>query len=757
VVYFHPEFQPELIGEEETAVSSPRRQMPSHSMGNNHSSAISSPPPRSPTIRPRVALPPDYEYMKKLIPELKLEIKDKDARVGQLEVELSEARRNNTKKDNEIAKLHREIHKIQSVLAQASPAMSNGDLAGKLHGTTLAAHTKKQGVSGESSQLDRCNVAATAPKFDKDFRSKQLIKEAIMDNDFLKKLDSSQVREIVDSMYPKQYAKGTYIIREGEVGSHLFVSAEGQMEVIKEGQVLGQMGPGKAFGELAILYNCTRTASVKAVTAVHVWELERRVFQTVMMRTALRRLEDNLNFLRSVPLLAKLSRDKLVKMADVIETEYYTPGSYIIRQGQSGDTFYIISSGSVKVTQKSQEGGPDDEIRTLEAGEFFGEQALLRSEKRTANIIALPPAATVLALDRTSFARLIGDLQELRELKYEERPVSRTSSARSTGRVSNEFSHLTLDGLDIISTLGIGGFGRVELVQNVQNRAQTLALKCLKKHYIVETQQQEHVHSEKEIMLRCNHQFIVRLYKTFRDSKYVYLLMDACLGGEVWSILRDRGQFDTEACRFYTACVTEALEYLHLRHIVYRDLKPENLLLDTDGYCKLTDFGFSKELRNHGKTWTFCGTPEYVSPEVILNKGHDRSVDYWSLGVLMFELYTGAPPFSASDPMKTYNIILKGIDVIDFPRHMPRSGEQLIKRLCRDVPTERLGYQRNGVDDIRKHKWFQGFDWDGLRAHTLTPPIVPQVKGPTDASNFDGYSRDVDTPPDETSGWDDDF
>ncbi|XP_037084282.1 uncharacterized protein LOC119104666 [Pollicipes pollicipes] len=142
---------------------------------------------------------------------------------------------------------------------------------------------------------------------------------------------------------------------------------------------------------------------------------------------------------------------------------------------------------------------------------------------------------------------------------------------------------------------------------------------------------------------------------------------------------------------------------------------------------------------------------------VILNKGHDRAVDYWSLGVLMFELYTGAPPFSASDPMKTYNIILKGIDIIDFPRHIPRSGEQLIKRLCRDIPTERLGYQRNGVEDIRKHKWFQGFDWEGLRCRSLTPPIIPQVKGPTDASNFDCYSRDLETPPDELSGWDDDF
>jgi len=235
------------------------------------------------------------------------------------------------------------------------------------------------------------------------------------------------------------------------------------------------------------------------------------------------------------------------------------------------------------------------------------------------------------------------------------------------------------------------------------------------------------------------------------------MLIEACLGGEVWTILRDRGHFDDTITRFYTACVVEALEYLHARNIIYRDLKPENLLLDCNGYVKLVDFGFSKRLRNGQKTWTFCGTPEYVAPEIILNKGHDRAVDYWSLGVLMFELFTGIPPFTAADPMKTYNVILKGIDMIDFPRHISRHAQSLIKRLCRDSPAERLGYQKNGISDIKKHKWFQGFDWEGLKYQTMTPPIMPKVSSPTDTSNFDCYPRQVVNPPDEMSGWDAEF
>ncbi|KAM7303750.1 putative cAMP-dependent protein kinase catalytic subunit [Ixodes scapularis] len=299
--------------------------------------------------------------------------------------------------------------------------------------------------------------------------------------------------------------------------------------------------------------------------------------------------------------------------------------------------------------------------------------------------------------------------------------------------------------------------GTATHVQYVQDRSRTFALKCLTKKHIVETQQQEHVLSEKALMMSCRHPFICRMFKTFRDEKYVYMLMEACLGGEVWSLLRDRGSFDEGTSRFYTGCVLEALQYLHDKGIVYRDLKPENMVLDSVGYAKLVDFGFSKRVPAGQKTWTFCGTPEYVAPEVVLNKGHDRAVDFWAVGVLMFELLAGTPPFAADDPMKTYNVILKGIDMLDFPRNMSRNAVSLIKRLCRENPSERLGYQKGGIMDIKKHKWFQSFDWDGLQARTLQPPFEPQIRGPADSSNFDVYPRNFEIPQDETSGWDEDF
>ncbi|KAJ8982391.1 hypothetical protein NQ317_009646 [Molorchus minor] len=640
---------------------------------------------------------------------------------------------------------------------QAQHAMANRAPQGQLS-LSNSCLPKKQGVSAESSDATGEARDITIPKYDKDFRSKQLIKDAIMDNDFLKNLDTSQVREMVDSMYSKEFTAGSLVVREGQAGIHLFVSAEGDFEVIKGGKVLGHMGPGKAFGELAILYNCTRTASIGVpVTDTKVWMLDRKVFQQIMMRTGLQRLQDNINFLKSVPLLHNLSNDVLAKIADVLEVEFYSAGAYIIRQGASGDSFFIISSGSVKVTQRLPGRLEEEEIRILQRGDYFGEQALLKEDCRTASVIALHPGVECLTLDRDSFNQLIGDLSEIKEKDYgDEERLKNPPCAQFVEQP--EYDYIKLDDLEVVATLGIGGFGRVELVQYTQDSSLTFALKCLKKQHIVDTQQQEHVYSERNIMMSCKSPFICRLYQTFRDSKYVYMLLEACLGGEVWTILRDRGCFDDHTTRFIVACVIEAFDYLHTRGIIYRDLKPENLLLDSSGYVKLVDFGFSKRLGYSSKTWTFCGTPEYVAPETILNRGHDRAVDYWALGILMHELLAGNPPFTASDPMKTYNLILKGIDKIDFAKHnIGRTAQSLIKKLCRDAPSERLGYQRGGIQDIKKHKWFQGFDWDGLVARTLPAPIQQPVRGPCDTSNFDCFGKDSDIPQDELSNWDVNF
>lgn len=528
-------------------------------------------------------------------------------------------------------------------------------MAPPLHSLLHPGATKKQGVSAESSDNKQYSLKAfTIETHEKDFKSKQLIKDAILDNDFLKHLTSSQIKKLVESMFLKKIARGEYVIREGDYGAHLYISDEGQFEVIKDNVVLGKMGPGKAFGELAILYNCKRTASIKALTDSKVWVLDRRAFQQIGMQ----RIEENISFLRSVPLLKNLGTDALEKIADTLELEFYPTGTYIIRQDTSGDSFFLISQGNVAVTQRLPGTKIEEEIRVLGRGDYFGEQALIKEDKRTANIIALSPGVECLTLDRDAFRKFIGELSELHEIDYKDQ--DRATSFRENEKEALRFSrtqnhqllHINLHDLEVVATLGVGGFGRVELVKysgsssggvlsHGSHQLETYALKCLKKQHIVDTQQQEHLYNERSIMMACDSPFVCRLYRTYKDDKYVYMLMEACLGGEIWTILRNRGYFDEYRGQFIVGCVLEAFQYLHSRGIVYRDTKPENLILDANGYVKLIDFGFAKYIGHSSRTWTFCGTPEYVAPEVILNKGHDRAVDYWALGILIYELLTG--------------------------------------------------------------------------------------------------------------------
>ncbi|KAL9984892.1 hypothetical protein ACROYT_G007237 [Oculina patagonica] len=643
--------------------------------------------------------------------------------------------------ESEIERLESKVEKLMSVMPPPS-----------------LPRARAQGVSAEPAAKNlNVNFQHFLKHYTKSERSKELIKDAILDNDFLKKLESSQIREVVECMYEKKCRKDEYLIKEGESGSDLYVLEEGKVKVMKEGTVLGQMGPGRVFGELAILYKCPRTASVKAETDVKIWAIDRQTFQTIMMKTGIMRQKETIDFLKSVPLLASFREDALSKVADVTEEAFYDEGEYIIRQGARGDTFFIIKKGAVNVTQRPSVTAEPVFVRTLGKGDFFGEKALKGEDLRTANCIAAKGGVHCLVLDREAFEAFIGSLEDMKTDKYsdKERGIEPHIASR-TKEEQDEFAKVSLKDFSIVKTLGVGGFGRVELVQ-LANDKRTFALKTLKKHHIVETRQQDHIMSEKKIMMEANCPFIVRLYKTYKDKKYMYMLLEACLGGELWTILRDKGSFDDGTTRFYVGCVIEAFTYLHEKGIVYRDLKPENLLLDSRGYCKLVDFGFAKKIGSGRKTWTFCGTPEYVAPEIILNKGHDLSADYWSLGILMFELLTGSPPFTGSDPMKTYNIILKGIDMIEFPRKVLKNAHALIKRLCRDNQIERLGYQKGGLKDIKKHKWFDGFNWEGLRQRKLQAPIIPKIKSPTDASNFDDYPPDDEIPPDDMTGWDKDF
>jgi len=297
-----------------------------------------------------------------------------------------------------------------------------------------------------------------------------------------------------------------------------------------------------------------------------------------------------------------------------------------------------------------------------------------------------------------------------------------------------KYPDIDLSGLKLLDTLGTGSFGRVRLCQ-VATDNKYFALKILKKSEVIYLKQVEHVKTEKKILCEIQHNYIVNLVGAFQDDKNLYLLMEYIIGGEFFSHLRKAGRFPNDTSVFYAGQVALVFEHLHSLSILYRDLKPENLLLDRDGHCKVTDFGFAKKVDY--RTWTLCGTPEYLAPEIILSKGHGKAVDWWALGILMYEMLAGYPPFYDEDPLGIYQKILEG--KIKFPWHFDRHSKDLIKKLLTADLTKRLGNLKNGAEDVKKHKWFASISMADLAEKKVTPPIKPEVADESDTGNFEKY------------------
>ncbi|XP_051269255.1 cGMP-dependent protein kinase 1-like isoform X2 [Dicentrarchus labrax] len=565
--------------------------------------------------------------------QLKIEeLRQRDSLIDELELELDT-------KDDLIRQLQVELDRHRNASQHAVNAGETANTGAAVQTPALPdepQRTKRQAISAEPTALDPSQLTdVTLTSYCKTKESSELIQRALMDNDFMKHLEHGQILTIMDCMRPTSLTKGCCVIQEGDDGSTVYVLEEGMVEVTKQSKTLCTIGPGKVFGELAILYNCTRTATVTALTDIKLWAIDRQGFQTIMMRTGFIKHSQYTDLLRSVPSFQSLPEDILSKLADVLEETHYSDSDYIIRQGASGDTFFIISEGQVKVSQQNSANDEQLTVKSLSKGDWFGEQALKGEDVRTASVTAVGDV-TCLVIDRELFKQLIEGLDDVNNKQYDSNEVNAKLQMET-----DFFSSVSLSDFNIICTLGMGGFSRVELVQLKNDASRSFALKVLKKRHILDTSQQGHILSERRIMMEAHSPFIIRLYRTFRDSKYLYMLLEACLGGELWTLLRDRGSFDDGITRFYTGCVIEALAFLHSRGIIYRDLKPENIILDHRGYAKLVDFGFAKKVGLGKKTWTFCGTPEYVAPEIILNKGHDSSADCWSLGILVFELLSG--------------------------------------------------------------------------------------------------------------------
>lgn len=310
---------------------------------------------------------------------------------------------------------------------------------------------------------------------------------------------------------------------------------------------------------------------------------------------------------------------------------------------------------------------------------------------------------------------------------------------------------ISLQDFDIIRTLGTGSFGRVKFAKS-RIDGQYYAIKLMKKHDIIKLKQVDHINSERSIMMQLSHPFIVNMRGSFRDDSFIYLVMECVGGGELFTHLRKAKRFTDEQAKFYAAQIAAVFQYMHGKNIVHRDLKPENVLITREGYCKLTDFGFAKVIEPGDRTFTLCGTPEYLAPEVLLNKGHGKPVDWWTLGVLIFEMIAGQPPFCDDEPMGIYQKILAG--KIIYPKFMDKNAKSLVKNLLVADLSKRFGNLKAGSDDIMQCKWFSSIAFDKLYAQLIPAPYKPQMRDDRDTTNFDRIDEADDIPPAVTASAD---
>jgi hypothetical protein len=295
---------------------------------------------------------------------------------------------------------------------------------------------------------------------------------------------------------------------------------------------------------------------------------------------------------------------------------------------------------------------------------------------------------------------------------------------------------INLDSFHIIKVIGKGSFGKVFLVREKSTNI-PYALKVLKKEYIIKKNQVEHTLTERSVLGLIHHPFIVGLNMAFQTSDKLFFVLDYCSGGELFFHLGKIGRFSEERAKFYAAQIILALEYVHSLDIIYRDLKPENVLLDASGNVRLTDFGLSKEgVSNHSTgAFSFCGTPEYIAPEVLLRQGHGRAVDWWSLGALLYEMISGLPPFYSRNRETMFEKIMKAD--LAFPPFMSETAKDLLSKFLIRDPKLRLGSGERDAIEVKEHTFFKDIDWDGLYHGRVVAPWTPAVVGSVDTSQFD--------------------
>jgi CRP-like cAMP-binding protein len=528
----------------------------------------------------------------------------------------------------------------------------------------------------------------------------KVYEEALRRVQVLSTLTSEEMVRIIDVVEERAYGPSQTVVKLGEVSDEVLVLLEGGL-VYSSVKETGQASLGDVFGAEALFKQC------KSLHTLHTGDKQSAVVLS----------------------LARSKLEEILGPLETRETRNARPISVMMPKSQSNHRHHIAMRFEDLDTQ----------MRVVKGHESAAGGKEPASPPAGAHGAAVGGSASrQFAALSTSSSQAPASNGNGNSSAAAGRPLSMSlvSSVSSAANAPKEL------------VLGVGTFGKVIIVKHVPT-GETYAMKKLNKSWIVDNCLEQHVVDERNVMTLTDHPFILKLHSSFWDERYVYLVLELCLGGELFMYLRKYDKFNEQQARFYAASIVQAFEHVHNKSIIYRDLKPENLMLDDKGFLKVVDFGLAKVVK--GRTWTICGTPEYLAPEVVLSKGHNRGVDYWALGILIFEMVAGACPFQGDDNMQIYKHIVE--NKIVFPTHMTPDCREIIRDFTRVSQLTRLGLRRPGIKAIRDSPWFTAFDWAALDALKLPPPIVPKVRNKLDTSNFEEYAEDDASAETEVCAW----
>ena len=413
----------------------------------------------------------------------------------------------------------------------------------------------------------------------------------------------------------------------------------------------------------------------------------------------------------NISLFRILSDEKLEFLQNNLKIEKFQNGKKIINQGDIGDKLFIIKNGRVDFFVNSRY------IRSLNDGEDFGAKSLiLSSDKRTATAIANGEVECY-----TLTAKVFKSILEPNLYEY------------FTHKFALEDNTIELKDLDNIKELGSGNFGSVNLVRNKKNK-QFYAIKALDLDQIKKENLEVCVELEKNVLLKTDHPFIMKMVKYLKNENYIFFINEYIKGKELWDVIRDIGLLNKEQTQFYIASILLAINHLHKKKIIYRDIKPENVMVSVKGYIKIIDFGTVKEIED--RTSTIIGTSHYMAPEISKGEGYSFEVDIWSIAICMYEFFCGKLPFGEEfeDPIDIYRAVCK--EELSFPNFVhDEKFMALLNKMLKKNPTQRLWK----FEQIKSDPYFSDFDWNKLISLSYPPPYMIKMKPDKESSSVIPY------------------